>query len=305
MARGPGQDPSFMPAEAWRNQAYWRSESLNIIAHARIELHGSRLSADQRLSAPASAKAQIIERSLRPDPQWPGVAKHWVDLQRNWLQQVGLGLDSTETRAVCLLAPVQIAAPYFDDLAQQLIWPVCDVTGTWLGLCIDHEEPISGAIEALEANVKSGWRGMVLVGMERVGNGLKLRPITLFGNGDPVDLTLWSRPWPPAADRPSVTDWLARLRPGAGRRFSMAARSGTDLVLAIAWRHLLDRAETGPSLASLLNGDLEAHSARLDGYGLPHLARLILQAGSAEGLLIAAYAMQLARQQRCAVPLLR
>ena len=304
IARGPGQDHAFMPAEAWRNQAYWQSETLNVIAHARIELHGSRRSADDRLSAPASAKAKIIERAIRPEPTWPGVVKQWEELERNWLGQVGLGLNSTETAAVCLIAPVQIAAPYFDDLAQQLIWPVCDAEGNWIGLCIDHEEPISTAIEALEANVKSGWQGMVLVRMERVGNGLALRPITLFGRDDPVDLSLWSKPWGKTGERPSVRDWLTRLRPGVGRRFELVPQNSTDIALTSAWRHLLDRAEVGPSLARSLDKDLAGHNERLDSYGMPHLARLLQNAKSGQGLLAAAYAMQLARQQRCSVRLL-
>ena len=305
LARGAGQDPTFAPAEAWRNQPLWQAEPLATLAHARIELQGSRRSADDRLSAPASAKATIVERSVRADPDWPGVVSNWSELQRSWLDQVGLGLDGVEGATACLIAPGEIAAPFFDDLAQQLIWPVRDDTGNWLALTIDHQEPVSTAIEALESSVRTGWQGMVLVRMERSGDKLALRPMTLFGRDDPVDLSLWARPWRPSGDKSFVRDWLARLRPGTGRRFAAVPRSGTDAALAKAWRHLLDRAEVGPSLARTLDDDLAAHVQRLESYGLPRLAALLGDGRGGEGLLAAAYGLLLARQQRCAAPLLR
>ncbi|MEI9851405.1 MAG: hypothetical protein WDN24_11870 [Sphingomonas sp.] len=58
LARGAGQDPAFVPAEAWRGQPIWQSEPLAVLAHARIALEGSRRSADDRLSAPASARGR-------------------------------------------------------------------------------------------------------------------------------------------------------------------------------------------------------------------------------------------------------
>lgn len=261
--------------------------------------------ADNRLSAPASAKAAIVERGIRADPNWPGVVRDWDELRANWLDQVGLGLDGAELATACLIQPSQIAAPYFDDLAQQLVWPVRDRAGQWLALTIDHEEPVSTAIEALEATVRTGWQGLVLVRMERSGDKLALRPVTLFGRDDPVDLSLWVRPWRRGGERPVARDWLARLRPGAGRRFAEVPRSGTEAALAKAWRHLLDRAEVGPAMGRTLDGDLAAHVERLETFGLPRLAALLGAGHDGEGLLAAAYALQLARQQRCAAPLLR
>lgn len=305
LARGAGQDPTFVPGEAWRNQPLWQSEPLAVVAHARIELAGSRRSADDRLSAPASARATIVERSVRPDPGWPGVVHDWDALRSDWLDKVGLGLDLSEAATACLIAPSQIAPPFFDDLAQQLVWPVRDRAGNWLALTIDNEEPVSTAIEAMEVTVRGGWQGMVLARVERNGDKLALRPMTLFGSGDPVDLSLWERPRRVGSDKLLVRDWLARLRPGAGRRFAEVPRSGTHAALAQAWRHLLDRAEVGPSLARAIDGDLAAHVERLDTYGLPQLAARLREGSEGEGLLGAAYALLLARQQRCAAPLLR
>lgn len=309
LARGPGQDPGFIPREAWRGQILWHGAPLSDLAHAAITLTGTRRSADNRLSAPASATAAITAYKVAPDPNGPGVVRRWNDLRAAWLGQVGLGIDTTEQAAAALIAPVQIAPPFFDDLAQQLVWPVRDEAGAWLALTLDHEEPVSPAITALEAHVRSGWQGMVLVRMERNGERLALRPITLFGRGsdqsDPVDLSLWEQPWRgPGSERGNVRDWLARLRPGAGRRFLVRPRSGTDTVLSHAWRHLIDRAEIGASLARTLDPERAAHAERLERLGLARLAELLRTAEDSAGLLAAAYGLMLARQQRCGPGLL-
>ena len=309
LARGSGQDPGFSPREAWRTQVLWHSAPLSDLAHAAITLTGTRRSADNRLSAPASATAVIAAPKVTPDPNGPGVVRRWDDLRAVWLGQVGLGIDTTEQAAAALIAPVQIAPPFFDDLAQQLVWPVRDEAGAWLALTLDHDEPVSPAITALEAHVRSGWQGMVLVRMERNGERLTLRPITLFGRGsdqtDPVDLSLWEQPWRgPSSERGNVREWLARLRPGTGRRFVVRPRSGTDAALARAWRHLIDRAEIGTSLARTLDSERSAHAERLERLGLARLAELLRAAEGNAGLLAAAYGLMLARRQRCGPGLL-
>jgi len=311
LARGAGQDPTFMPAEAWRAQAVWMAAPLEVLAHARITLEGSRLSADHRLSAPASAHARIIARDTCPDPNWPGIVRDWKDLRQTWLRQTGLGLDAADTAAVCLLAPSGTGLPYFDDLAQQLVWPVRDAAGEWLALTLDHEEPVAPAIDAFETHVGGRWEGMVLVRLARAGEQLEVRPITLFGPGDAVDLSLWQRPWGPARTQSgdAVRGWLERMRASGARRFARRPRGSTDAALAGAWRQLLDRAESGPALAQSLDarplGGLAAHADRLDNHGLAALAALMRQVQDAPTLLIAAYGLLVARQQRCGAPLLR
>ncbi|WP_157098630.1 hypothetical protein [Novosphingobium rosa] len=305
LARGAGQDPAFTPGKAWREQPLWHAEALATLAHARIDLEGARLSEDGRLSAPAEARATITARGVRPDPDWPGVVSDWDALRDVWLTQTGLGLDREGSAAACLIDPAGQASPYFDDLAQQLVWPLRDRNGQWLGLTLDHEEA-SRAIEALETQLRDGWKGMVLVRLARVGDRLEVRPVTLFGAGDPVDLSLWQRPWRADDKRPSrIQDWLARLKMKRERQFAPFPRSGTQVVLATAWRHLLDRAEVGPMVARSLDSTLEALARRLESYGLPGLAVPMQQAVEPESLLRAAYGLLIARQQRCALPLLR
>jgi len=310
LARGAGQDPDFKPIDAWRVQPLWNAEPLAVLAHARIDLAGAQRSADDRLSVPAGARATIAERDVRPDPAWPGVVRCWRDLRGAWLRQTGLGLEARDAAAACLIAPGETGLPYFDDLAQQLVWPVRDAEGEWLALTLDQDESLATTIEALEANASRGWKGMILVRLRRVGGTLAVSPLTLFADESVIDLTFW-RPRHDAVrggGRAGVRDWLGRPRRNGGRRFARYPRDGTDAALAEAWRQLLDTAEAGPTLTRSLSGgpsSLAAHADRLDGRGFPTLAGLMRQAGDARGMLVAAYGLLVARQQRCGAPLLR
>ncbi|WP_298169289.1 hypothetical protein [Novosphingobium sp.] len=304
LARGPGQDPQFMPGDAWHHQAMWQAGPLATLAHARLALEGANISPDGRLSAPAAARAAIVEARAAPTADLPGTVRTWADLRGVHQAQSGLGLDAGRGPAACLLAPARTAAPFFDDFAQQLVWPVMDETGAWLALTLDHDEQADTAIEALEATVSRGWQGLVLVKISRERQGLALTPITLIGEGHPVDLTLWRKPgW---TGRIAEQSWLARLRQrrSGSRTFTRLPRDGTQTALDAAWQHLIDRLEAGPGLQAMLEGARAAHAGRLDSFGMPVLAELLGKDGSAEALLAAAYALLIARQQRSAIPLL-
>ncbi|NKJ00406.1 hypothetical protein [Novosphingobium sp. SG707] len=305
LARGPGQDPQFMPGEAWRHQAMWQAEPLATLAHARLTLEGANISADGRLSAPAAARASIIETKALPPTDLLGIVRNWAELRAVHKAQTGLGLDAARGPVACLIAPVQTAAPWFDDFAQQLVWPVCDETGAWLALTLDHDESATTALEALEANLTHGWRGLVLVRISRGRQGLAVTPITLIGNEAMIDLTMWQEPrtW---TGRLQQQSWLTRLRqhrPG-NRIFTRLPRDGTQAALDAVWQHLIDRLEAGSGLAAMLDGARAAHADRLDAFGLPVLATLLRKADGAEGTLTAAYALLITREQRSSLPLL-
>lgn len=303
LARGPGQDPQFSPRGAWTSQSLWQAGPLSSLAHARFELNGANISSDGGLSSPAEARATITETDTRPQTDWSGVISDWPEIGSVFHRQSGLGLDAQVASAACLLAPSQSAPPYFDDFTQQLVWPLRDGSGNWLGTTIDHEEPVSTAIEALEASVRSGWQGLVLVRIKREGDRLSVTPLTLFGSGDPVDLSFWQRPWNRSESK--VSSWFERLRlKTKDRHFAKTPRSNSDGAIAAAWRVLLDRAEAGPGLASSLGTSLATQAERLDSFGLPTLALFLRKADEPSGLLAAAYALSIARKQRCQPPLL-
>lgn len=305
LARGPGQDPQFTPAEAWRTHVMWGAEPLATLAHARFTLEGANISADGRLSAPAGAQARMVQKNAALAPDLPGAVQDWATLRPAFLSQTGLGLDSAGGAAACLLAPAATAPPMFDDLAQQLVWPLRDEAGRWLALVLDHEEPVNPAIPALEQAVRGGWNGLVLATMRRRGNRLELTPVTLLpADGNtvataPIDLSLWQLPWHVQQQKTGLT-WLDRLRQ---RHLNLvpAPAGMTERALSALWQELRDMAESG----GLRQGRLPAHAERIDRLGLPTLARTLPHTDApAATLLSAAWATLLTRQQRCTPPLL-
>ncbi|MFC4255647.1 hypothetical protein GRI97_17825 [Altererythrobacter xixiisoli] len=303
LARGAGQDPQFTPAIAWRQFPVWQAAPLTELAHASFSLEGANISAEGRLSAPATARAMIGARAQVPLAEWSVAIHDWDELHPLFLRTAGLGLDAGTAPVACLLAPSHCAAPYFDDFAQQLVWPIRDRAGNWLALTIDNEEPVATAIEALEATVRHGWNGAVLAKIMRDGDRLSVVPITLCGNGSTVDLTLWQRPY--RDDRKSSwRDWLQKLAPRSAQAFRAVPAEDTKRILTAAWRALMDRAEAGPGLAGTLENGLIQHGSRLDSYGLPVLAEKLRQAQTPAGVLTAAYGLLVARQQRSRLPFL-
>lgn len=255
------------------------------------------------MSAPASARATILQNGVAPNTELSVVIREWSELRSEFHRQAGLGLDAVPGPAPCLLAPSATALPYFDDLSQKLIWPIRDAQGAWLALTLDHEEPSSVAIEALEDQVRDNWNGLILARISRDRRGLVASPITLFGEGGPIDLTFWQKSRPKA--RPATGGWLARMRPRKlAQQFVRAPRDDTQSAIEAAWQHLIDCVEAGPSLSARLDGDRSAHAERLEGFGLPILAGLLRQIDCSSSLLKAAFGLLVARQQRSSIPLL-
>ncbi|GEM_PF-1701337 len=303
LARGPGQDPQFTPGLAWRQAPVWQAAPLAELAHASFTLEGANISADGRLSAPAAARAVIGASQQIPLAEWSVTIKDWDELTPLFLRTAGIGLEAGTAPVACLLAPSACGQPFFDDFAQQLVWPLRDCNGAWLALVIDNEEPVATAIEALEATVRGGWNGTVLVKLLREGDRLSVVPVTLAGAADCVDLTLWKRPY--RDDRKSSwRAWLERLTPQSGRQFHRLPASGTQAALTACWRQLLDCAEAGPGLVGTLDSGLLKQADRLDSFGLPVLAEKLRLARDSKALLGAAYAVMAARQQRSSLPLL-
>ncbi|MCB2065584.1 MAG: hypothetical protein KDE15_02965 [Erythrobacter sp.] len=303
LARGAGQDPTFEPQQAFRHQAIWQAGPLATLAHARIRLTGAGVADGGRLSAGKDARAEILEAAAQPNAQEADICSDWEALHEGLAQDFGLGIAVTGQAKMALLAPADCARPQFDELAQRLVWPVRDLAGRWLGLTLDHDERSNRAIARLEEQLRGGWRGMVLVRATQQGHRIALAPITLFGRGAPVDLSIAPVLFRQREERDFI-GWLRRLRPGPGQALAMQQPSQSARAVDAAWKHVLDRLEAGPQLARLLDYKRTAHAARLTDYGMAWLGEMLGQAEAGDSLLAAAYALLVARQQRTELPLL-
>lgn len=312
LARAAGQDPDFIPRQAFRHQALWNAGTMADLCHARVFLRNTGVAEGGRLSSNREVRAQILEQSASLNAEAPYVHQDWADLQRSLAARFGLGADATGQPQMALIQPVEVARPQFDELAQRLVWPICDQAGRWVALTMDHSEQTEPAIAEIEKRLAKRWRGMMLVRGLQSGDQIDLTPVTLFDGKEPVDLTLvqpernwaWTGLGKPKP-KPDILKWLHSLRPDPGRALTYAPPSRSAAAIMDAWRHVLDRLEAGPKLASQLDGKRAAHAKRLADYGLSALSDRILRAEDGESHLAAAYGLLVARHQRVRLAILQ
>jgi hypothetical protein len=307
IARGAGQDPMFVPRDAWKQQALWQAGTMETLSHARILLHNAGIADGGRLAASKDVRADILEKEVVPDYAADYVHREWEALHETLASRFGLGVDANGQPQIALIQPAELARPQFDELAQRLVLPIRDATGRWIALTMDHQERSHYAISEIEKLLTRKWTGMILVRAFQTGSQIELSPVTMFDAKKPIDLTL-IRPvfrWGMREKKaPNVLGWLNRLRPDPGRALSFAQPPRSAHAVMEAWRHILDRLEAGPKLARMLDDKRAAHGKRLGDYGMTQLAEYLSQADGGANLLTAAYALLIARQQRVQLPYL-
>lgn len=306
-ARGRGQDPTFDPRQTYASSAIWGSATLQYLAGATFVLTGAGVSEEGRLSNPQQAAARI-ERDVRPDRgDWAARFDDWRALSERLHRRFGLGLARWPSPDFALLVPRRFARPYFDELAQELIWPVEDHAGRWLGLELSHVDGTTQAIDRVEKLGRSGWQGEVVVCATQEGGRVRLAPIAIFDGPLPVSLALEPDKLIERNDRGWGDLWY-RFNPlrerGAFRRSPVSA---TAAALSAAWQCLIDLAEAGPNGArpALLDA-IRARAQQLERLGQPVVAGR-LQAivdDSRANFLTAGYALLLACDQRVSIPML-
>lgn len=188
LARSSGQDPSFKPMHAYRSEALWSASSLQTLSRSRVVLTNPAASADGRLSMAKTVKCTTtpwpVSREAVSD--WPACIHTWGELQSDLLAHFRPSLSEGQVapRPV-LLAPSHHAPAYFDELAQQTVWPLCDADGAWIGLTLPHgtwNDHISGHLEAL-AKTRTMWAVSALAISER--DRFVLRPFAVWsGEGE-------------------------------------------------------------------------------------------------------------------------
>jgi hypothetical protein len=122
-----------------------------------------------------------------------------------------------------ILIPSRIAPLTFDDLTQQLRWPLMDFSGAWISLTLDHDDDGRGLgasrIAALEAAISDGEnkRPFAIVALGRPDGGkITLEPIALWGE------TRLLLDFPDRNLRPG-TDVVSRIMAGLRRRVAQFA----------------------------------------------------------------------------------
>lgn len=302
-ARAAGQDPLFDAGQAYHGAAIWNGATLETLVGSAFTLDGAGVSRDDRLSNPQGARASMVVRGSDPIENGVPAIGDWVALADRLAERFGFGLAVRTAPEFALLMPRRCAAPYFDDLAQELIWPIEDEAGRWIALTLPHGETLDHATGYVEAMARRKWRGLLLVRADRTARGLDLTPISLFEAGRWVSLTLIHATIPKLE-----SGWLermaSRLSSKQSSHFHRVAPDPTRRVFASAWQALIDRAESMSGMAAptiQLTGRL---ANELDRFGWPTLGGYLRQTidGRADEFLAAAYALMAGRSQTLALP---
>lgn len=307
IARGAGQDPTFTPRRAFKQQALWNAGTMEQLCHARIRLHNAGIADGGRLASNREVRAEILQENVAPVGDGPHVQSDWLELQDMLAERFGLGVDANGLPQMALIRPAEVARPQFDELAQQLIWPIRDAEGRWIALTMDHDERSEFAMAEVEKQLARRWNGPMLVRAFQTGARMSLSPVTLFDGSVATDLTL-VRPeynWDgKLVKKQDVFGWLRSLRPDPGRALTYAQPPPSAGAVMDAWRHILDCLEAGPKLARQLDDNRAAHAKRLGDYGMPALSGRVAAAMDGQSHLAAAYSLLVARQQRVSLPFL-
>lgn len=199
LARGTTHDTRFDPRAAYRTQPVW-GKTLAELSMAAYRLSGAHASSTGRLSLSQTSRAEAMQ-PFRPTQDqiaawadrhgpladlahlsWPILADY---LERCFAPS--LEVPPLPAQPV-ILVPSRIAPLTFDDLTQQLRWPLMDIGGAWISLTLDHDDDGRGLgasrIAALEAAISDGEnkRPFAIVALARPDRGqITLEPIALWG----------------------------------------------------------------------------------------------------------------------------
>jgi hypothetical protein len=241
LARGAGQDPLFDPLRAYAHEAVWGGHTLATLTTSEITVGSVSVSAAGRMSSTAEGvtlgSAAVIQDEAN------GVIDRWSRLSDELQARLVGGLiRQTVPLQPVLLRPQRTAAPWFDDLLQQLCWPIEDGDGSWIILTVpldpdrpDQFERVSSALP------RAGYADLILAAVSLGQTRYILRPITLIDSGGVRALDLSVSPAPPRSFGESMRAWFARQP----RQFSLRGKASSLNLLDEVTAALTGIAETG------------------------------------------------------------
>lgn len=273
LARGVGQDPLFDPLRAYAHEAVWGGQTLATLSTSRIAVGSVSVSAAGRMSS-AAKDVTVHGTSAKLDGAAGGFDR-WSSLRDDLRTRfIGGLVHQTVPLQPVLLEPKRTAAPWFDDLLQQLCWPIEDRDGSWLILTVpldpdrpDNFERVSSALPG------AGYAGLVLAGAAMGQASYALRPITLIDSGGVRALDLAGSPAPARSFGDSIRARFARQP----RQFSLQGKPSSLNLLDEVTAALTGVAETGLRARGAAAAPFADLAARARGAGFATLgARLDL-----------------------------
>ena len=286
-ARAHAHDSTYSPRRAYESDVLWSAGTLSEISRCRVVLQGAAASPDGRLSLSDAASAQATPWTARETDiaDWSIALDDWTRLEDHLHASFPVGLGSRSRGPLpVVLRPRSAALPYFDELAQETVWPLRDVGNAWLALTLAHEEGIRSAPREFEAILRSEkpWAVAALALPGR--RSFELVPYALFlagANGGCLNIGLDRARSAGVGRAGSLLRRLGREAAsafgiGAGSFARPASADATGRMLAEASDALLGIAELGGASDPSEIEKLHALAARLQDLGLEPNARSLM-----------------------------
>lgn len=319
--RANSHDSAFSPRRAYRLESLWGAGALSRLSRSRIELRGAAAAPDGRLSLSNTTSASVLPWPSREGDlaDWSLAFHDWARLEAHLRDSfpVGLGQSSRGPLPVVLI-PKVMAEPYFDDIAQETVWPLRDAEGGWLGLTLTHDDADRTAADLEQ--ILHAEKPQAVAALASPGKGrFHLQPYALFlRNTEGGCHSIGLDPIRNAGVR-RTSGLLRRLGRDAASMIGVGqggfSRSGyadaAERTMAEASDALLGVAELGGAIEAANLEPIQALAARLQSGGLDPLARAMqrLDPGDRESLpprlLEAVYLIDTARALLRPLPSLR
>ncbi|WP_109808769.1 SWIM zinc finger family protein [Sphingosinithalassobacter portus] len=308
MARGAGQDPFFDPRHAFASEAIWGGQTLAGVSRAEFRFDSVAGSPGGRLSTSAASSPEISGATML-SPDWACAFDRWDMLaERLRTRLVGSLAAPAAAQEPVVLWPRRTGRPWFDDLAQQLHWPLEDRGGQWLAVSLGNDPDRPAHLDHLASAVfRPGFSGAVIAIASVAGAAFELRPMALFDEDGVRSLDFQE----PSTPKRSFSDFLQIYsRRNRSAPVPYAKPAGISFVENAA-TELTGIAETGCRAISRSGSQRLAEiGAQAERIGLRTVAETLALVAVASGslasqVLISRYIVDQTRLRLAVLPMLR
>ena len=305
LARGSGQDPSFVPEQAVQRESVWGS-TLEGLSGSEVGLTGAAATATGRLSLSREIRASLLPLQLEREELagWEGSFQEWSALDAFIREHFAPALRGTRgATQVAVLLPSRTGRPAFDEVDQELIVPLFDRNGKQLNITIANVPHHERRLLALEDILTSKSPEAFFVTVAVQGEQVELSPYALLASPDGAAISLDSPGRSPSKEKglrglaERLRRELAQLRTDRAPPQTLMQTS-TGRLLGTALDQLLGLCELGGQMQDPgLIEKISTLARGLEGSGLRPPALLLAAVASASGrqrahaVLVAAHAV--------------
>jgi hypothetical protein len=182
LSRTGPSDTQFEPETTFTSQAIWHAGPLSTLARSRLAVTDAQAAEDRlSLSQETRVVATHAAYDFGTETDLPDSFADWSALHARLAERDGRPLTGGfPGREPVLLEPVLTAKPFFDDAAQEAVWPVADAAGRWLALVVSANEDGARRLDAIEYQLKTVRPRYVLATSSAEARAWRFAPYALL-----------------------------------------------------------------------------------------------------------------------------